>query len=58
MVTNNSKFDMDNNNFKNVSLYEDIDHDLNFYEETSQNSKRTFNLKTLIKNDFYFYMLI
>ena len=34
MVTTNSKFEMDNNNFKNVSLYEDIDHDLNFYLET------------------------
>ena len=29
MVTTNSKLEMDNN-LENVSLYEDIDHDLNF----------------------------
>ena len=32
MVTTNSKLEMDNN-LENVSLYEDIDHDLNFYGE-------------------------
>ena len=37
MVTDNSKFEMDNSNFENVSLYEDIEHDLNFY------GKRNFN---------------
>ena len=34
MITTNSKSEMDNNNFENVSLDEDIDHDLNFYGET------------------------
>ena len=38
MVTTNMKFKIDNfklTNFKNVSLYEDIDHDLNFNGETN-----------------------
>ena len=35
MITTNSKSEMDNNNFENVSLDEDIDHDLNFYGETN-----------------------
>ena len=31
----NSKFEMDKStNFENVSLYEDIDHGMNFYGET------------------------
>ena len=34
MITTNSKSEMDNNNFVNVSLDEDINHDLNFYRET------------------------
>ena len=35
MVTNNSKFEVDTTtNFKNISFYENIDHDLNFRGET------------------------
>ena len=32
MITTNSKFEMDKTtNFEDVSLYEDADHDLDFY---------------------------
>ena len=34
MITTNSKSETGNNNFENVSLDEDIDHDLNFYRKT------------------------
>ena len=34
MITTNSKSEMDNNNFENVSLDEDKNRDLNFYSET------------------------
>ena len=34
MISTNSKSEMDNNNFENVSPNEDINHDLNFYGET------------------------
>ena len=34
MTTTNSMSEMDNNNFENVSLDEDKNHDLNFYGET------------------------
>ena len=37
MITTNSKSEMDNNNFENVSLDEDIHNDWNFWWKTKLN---------------------